>query len=143
MTDIPYTAPKGIKAKTEHKYLAGADSCGSKVWIFTGLCTDNKEDFIFDILNTVNLNANISIDLFFDDKAFAIKHILTTVEKYTIKNLNIVGDEVDADAKYCDWDSLKVKGIPEGKPFAVRFMSDIPIVISHKTHTPAFFAPNR
>ena len=39
-----------------------------------------------------------------------------------------------------DWLSLKKRGVPENADFAVRFLSDVPIVVSHPDHTPAYTA---
>ena len=51
---------------------------------------------------------------------------------------HITGDEVDRDAVYFNWLSLAKNGIPENVPFAVRFRSDRPIVVTHKTHRAAY-----
>ena len=46
--------------------------------------------------------------------------------------------DVDGDALFFNWMSLKLRGIPENALFSVRFMSDIPVVISHKSHAAAY-----
>ena len=49
-------------------------------------------------------------------------------------------DEIDSEWKYFNPASLKKRGIPENEPFAVRFMSDVPIVISSKDHKADYFS---
>ena len=51
-----------------------------------------------------------------------------------MKQLSIVGEEVDGNALYFNWMALADLGVPENMPFCARFISDIPLVISHKNH---------
>ncbi len=140
---LPYTATLGMRDKNINDFLAGRDSCGAKTWIFTELSTANPEDFEFFILNTTNLATTVWIDLFFENKSEHIRNIKLSAPRFNYSKYNIVGDEVDPDAKYCKWFSLKEKGIPENKPFAVRFRSEFPIVVSHKKHKATYSSINR
>ena len=45
-----------------------------------------------------------------------------------------------ADALYFNWLSLKAQCTPENAPFAVRFMSDVPVVVSHPDHPASYHA---
>lgn len=135
---LPYTAPAYAKAELAEKYLHGQASAGARTWFFTELSTSRPEDFEFTVLNTLHAQAKVCIELFFEDREQNIRHITVNIKSLTMKNFNIAGDEVNGDALYFNWMSLKEKGIPENARFAVRFMSNIPVVVSHKDHTAAY-----
>jgi len=135
---LPYTPPADAKEKLKHKYLSGRDNCGARTWIFTDLSTDREEDFEFTFLNTTNSDAVVQAELFFEESYRKIRHIKINVEGGAIRRVNIVGDGADTDSIYFKWLTLKTQGLPENAPFAVRFMSDIPVVISHRDHTAAY-----
>ncbi len=131
---LPYTAPAYKREELLRKYRAGHESAGASTWIFSELSTDRPEDFEFTLLNTTHVNTRVDIELYFESKSQMVKHIKVDLSSASFRRINIVGDEVDGDAvPYSKW-SLKVRGIPENAPFAVRFMSGIPIVVSHKNH---------
>ena len=113
-------------------------AAGATAWVFTGLSTARPEDFVFTLLNTVIPPARVQIDLYFAEKAKAVRYIQTEIGGSCFKEINIVGEEVDGDAKSFNAASLKVKGIPENEPFAVRFTSDTPIIVSHRDHAPVY-----
>lgn len=140
---LPYTAPAYAKKELENRYLTGLDQNGSKTWIFTGLNTANKEDFNFALLNTA-WSTKVYIELFFENGASYIGYVKADVPGFCIKNICIIDtNDVCADYKYLNRDSLIDKGIPENKPFAVRFISDEPLVITNKNHKATYFSPNR
>ena len=100
---------------------------------------DNRpEDFIFTILNTTVRPAEVFIDLFFEERPQKIRNIRAEVTGWTLKELSIIGDEVDPEWEWLKGDSLKTKGIPENSLFAVRFTSVKPIVVTHKTHAASY-----
>ena len=134
---LPYKAPDYAKAEIERKYRAGLSAGGSNVWVFSGLDTSRCDDFVFTFLNMTNTNANVWAELFFEDSNNAIRFIKIPIPRQAIKTLSIIGDEVDSESVFFNWMSLKTKEIPENSSFAVRFNSDIPVVISHKIHTPS------
>ena len=70
-----------------------------------------------------------------------MRYIKYQLSKNSLKRLNIVGEEVDGDAVYFNWLSRKGQGIPENARFAVRFMSDKPIVVTHEKHKAAYVSP--
>ena len=135
---LPYTPHAGAKEELKHKYLSGRDNCGARTWIFTELSTAKEEDFLFTILNPTTSDVTVQIELFFEESFRKIRYIKTVVEEGTIRRVNIVGDDVNSESVYFNWLSLKAQGIPENAPFAVRFMSDIPVVVSHRDHTAAY-----
>ena len=134
---LPYTPPASAKAELARKYGTGQEACGARTWIFTGLNTSNPEDFEFTFFNATHVRPVVWIELLFEDPSKKIRGIKAEIPSTAIKTLSIIGDKVDTDAHYFDYLSLKKQGIPENAPFAVRFISDTPIVVSHKTHKPA------
>lgn len=139
---LPYTPPESAKAELERKYFAGQDACGARTWIFTELNTSKPEDFEFMFLNGTHKKAVVWIELFFEDSSRKIRNIKAEVPPTAMKRLSIVVD-VDDDAVYFDYLSLKKQGIPENVPFAARFICDVPIVVSHKIHKATYYSQNR
>ena len=140
---LPYTPAQSAKSELRRKYLSGLDDCGSTAWIFTDLHTSVPSDFEFTILNTTNSTVTVWIELFFEDPKQKIRSIKAKVNPTSLKRLSIVGDEVDPDALHFNWLSLKAQGIPENVPFAVRFKSSAPTVISHPNHSASYRSQNR
>ena len=137
---LPYTAPAYKKEELKRKYLGGIESNGSTSWVFSGLNTSRPEDFEFTVVNTTNAYTTLWIELLFEDKDRRVRDIKTVIPYCRITKLNIVGDKVDGDALYFNWQSLKGQGIPENVEFAVRFLSDEPLVIAHKDHKDCYHA---
>lgn len=131
---IPYAPSENGKAELEKAYRAGQSACGAKTWVFTGLNTENPEDFEFSFLNMTHMSPVVWIELFFESKDNCIRHIKATAPPLAMTKLSIVSEAVDPDALYFNWLSLKKQGIPENADFSVRFISDTPIVVSHKKH---------
>ncbi len=131
---LPYTPP--AYKKTEHKRLLdeGIRSNGCKTWIFSGLNTGNPEDMEFTFLNMTLNPVKVWIEFFFETEVSGgIRYVTVHLNRQSIKTLNITGDEVDDNDVWFNWMSMAAVGIPENADFGVRFLSDAPIVISHKT----------
>ena len=140
---LPYTAPQYAKKELENSYLSGLDNNGSRTWIFTGLNTANKEDFIYTVLNT-GRTTEVLIEMFFEHSSDRIGCIKTELPVQTIRTICITDKkDVVTDYKFFNWEELDKKGVPENSPFAVRFMANAPIVVSNKNHTATYFSPNR
>ena len=135
---LPYHATARAKAALEERFCHGLANNGARTWIFTGLDTAKEEDFLFTLLNTTNFDATVWIELYFDNRKQTVQDIRAIIPAMAVKRLCIVGDEVDTAAAYFDWMSLAKHPIPENAPFAVRFLSDRPIVITHPDHTAAY-----
>ncbi len=131
---LPYTAPVYAKAEYARKYREGQAASGARTWIFTGLSTDRPEDFQFTFLNTTHIKANVEIELFFEDATRKIRYVKALILPTRIQTVNIVGEEVESETVWFNALSLQKQGIPENVLFAVRFISEIPIVISHPDH---------
>ena len=135
---LPYHAPAYAKDALAERFRRGLADNGARTWIFSGLSTAEPQDFVFTLLNTTNFDASVWIELYFERRAQTVQGIRAVVPSMSVKPLCITGDEVDRDAVYFNWLSLAKNGIPENVPFAVRFRSDRPIVITHKTHRAAY-----
>ncbi len=137
---LPYTAKKDARAEHDALYKRGQIRSGANTWVFTDLNTARENDFVFTLMNMTHQAADVTIELYFDDSWRMVRAIKATAAPLVVGKLNIVGDEVDGDFEYFDWLSLKKRGVPENALFAVRFMSDVPIIISHPDHIAAYTA---
>lgn len=140
---LPYTPPLGAEKTLENRRLSGLENCGTKTWIFSDLSTACQEDFCFTLLNMTAAKAEVFIDLFFEESAQNVRFIKTEVKSTRMRKIRLNGDEVDGDALYFNWLSLQKQGIPQNALFAVRFMSNVPIVVTHRTHRASYCAPMR
>ncbi len=130
---LPYTAPKSAKKEYQDKYAHGVMDNGAHTWFFTGLNTSNQDDFTFTFLNAINQNANVEINIYFNGSS-DIERIKATIPG-SLNNICITDKEkVDGDWLYHNPNSLSKTTIPENTDFAVRFISDIPIIVCHKDH---------
>ena len=136
--DLPYRAEKDGKSRLKKKLQRGISNCGAECFVFTGLKTDKTSDFEFSFLNMTHSKATVFAELFFEDYKQNIRAIKLEVGPLRMIKTSIVGEDVDPDALYFNWMSLKEKGIPENAIFAVRFISDIPIIITHSEHKEAY-----
>ena len=137
---LPYTPNAGAKEEHEIRYKNGQERSGANTWVFTELHTSRAEDFVFSLLNMTHAAADVTIELFFESSKQLVRSIKATASPLTVKKLNIIGEDVNGDFEYFDWLSLKKQGVPESSPFAVRFWSDIPIIVSHPDHNAAYSA---
>lgn len=135
---LPYTAEPRAKELLARSCIRGMDNCGARTWIFTGLSTDRPEDFVFTLLNTTHAIVPVKAELFFEEKANAVRDIRIELNPLCFKTLSVIGDEVKTEESYVKTMSLKTRGIPQGVPFAIRFISHVPVVISHRDHTATY-----
>ncbi len=131
---LPYVPSEDGKRDLARRRLAGRDSAGACSWIFTGLRTDRPEDLNFTALNITYVAANVRIELYFEEKPMANRNIMTQVKGACVRPLCIGGEETFGKGA----ELLKERGLPENASFAVRFLSDVPIVVSHPDHAPAY-----
>ena len=136
--ELPYTPPAYAKRDLEARVREGRENSGAHTWVFSNLSTACAEDFEFCLLNMSKCKAEIWIELFFEDPSLNIRNIKAEVASGALKQVSLVGDSVDGDALYFNWMSLKQKGIPENQPFAARFISNVPVVITSKAHTASY-----
>ena len=140
---LPYTPDPNGAQQLQNQYNAGQENAGARTWVFTGLNTANPADFVFTVLNGTHLNAEISIELFFENGLRTIRFIKATVLPLRIRTICITdSNDVERDTAYYNPWSIDKNEIPAASPFAVRFMSNIPVVISHKDHRDSYHTVN-
>lgn len=140
---LPYTPSVNAKETLKRTYQSGKERSGANMWLFTGLNTGRKEDFCFQVLNTTYLPAQVEAELFFEDRKYVIRGIEFTATPLTYKAVCIVDEKtVNIGGGAMDRDSLMKKGYPENAPFAIRFISDIPIFVSHDNHEATYHTTN-
>lgn len=135
---LPYHPLPDAKNDLTREYLMGRDCCGTYSYIFSDLDTANEADFVFTFMNTTYLPATVRADLYFEDKLQNVTNIIATIPGRSLKRLSLLGDEVETESASSNPNSLKKQGVPENALFGVRFVSDVPIVITHKTHQAAY-----
>lgn len=135
--ELPYTPLPEGREQLRQRYLEGREEAGARTWMFMDLNTGRKEDFVFSILNGTFLNADISVTLYFEDMQKKLVYVKIAGPRRGVFRVNCA---VSADEEEVIFDDeyLASKGIPENTPFAVRFVSNIPVVISHRDHAPAY-----
>ncbi len=136
---LPYKAPAYAKKELKRKVETGLKSSGSTAWVFSGLNSSDKEDFNFGFLNLTNIEVTVQADLYFDSPEKKITNIQIKIPCASYKEICIIDENsVELNPLFFNWDSFNVKEILPNMPFAVRFLSDEAIVVSHKKHTPAY-----
>lgn len=106
--------------------------------MFSNLNTGIESDLEFTFLNTTHRIAKVWIELYFEDSNKNIRYLTTHINPCSIKTLNITGDETDDNDVWFNWMSVKDRGISQNSPFAVRFLSDLPVVVSNKNHKESY-----
>ena len=93
---------------------------------------------MFSVLNTTYLNADLSVELYFENMQKKIIRMENKGLRLGVFRLNcLLHPEEDQTAFHAP-DFLENLGIPENTYFAVRFTSSVPVVISHRNHQPAY-----
>ena len=135
---LPYTPRSSGKDELKRKYIQGQSNAGSTTWVFSQLSTAKESDLVFTFINATHAPTTVWAELFFESKAAAIRWIGIELPALSSRIVNIVGDEVKPDEVYFNSMSLSINGLPENAQFTVRFMSDIPIFVSHSEHSPLY-----
>ena len=135
---LPYTADPAGLWELEHSYLQGRDSAGATTWIFTELNTGRPEDFVFSVLNTTYIPAELKVELYFENMQRKIIKLKNTGLRLGVFRLNCLLQPEEDQEQFNEPDFLEKLDIPENTYFAVRFISSLPVVISHRDHQPAY-----
>lgn len=138
---LPYTAPLYAKKTLERKVIEGINKNGSQTWFFSNLLTDCAEDFLFTVLNPTSVTANISMDIFFENPKYNIRFVKTHILSGSVREVCVIEDSGEEDKQF-NWMTVDKAKIPQNSMFAVRFMSDVPVVVAHKKHTAAYYGAN-
>lgn len=120
---LPYHAPEGAGKAYRDKFEKGRSAAGKTVWIYSGLCALNEDDYVFDVLNTAWAGITVSVDVFFEDANDVIVRKSFSVPQFSIRRINIL-------------DIIKENRSPPAlsSSMAIRFLSKTGIVITHKKH---------
>jgi hypothetical protein len=136
--ELPYTASPSGAYELRQNYLRGRDTAGARVWVFSDLNTGNPADFVFSVLNTTYLNADIRVELYFENMQKKIIRVDTKGLRLGVFRLNcLLTPEEDPESANAP-DFLESKGVPKNTYFSVRFKSNLPVVISHRNHQPVY-----
>ena len=136
--DLPYTPDLTGAGQLRHRYLEGRDDTGTRTWVFQDLDSGREEDFIFSILNTTFIVAPISVELYFENMPKKIIRRNITGPRLGVFRVNCLLTAEDDPETFDIQALLRSNEIPENTPFAVRFRSEVPVVISHRDHAPAY-----
>ena len=135
---LPYTARPDGQFLLQQNYLRGRDDAGARTWVFSDLNTGNSEDFWFSFLNTTYLPAQITAELYFVNEEKNIRRFSFTGPRLGVYLLHFLLPNREDPAPEDPSVFLAQLGIPENTPFTVRFLSDLPVVVSHKNHMPVY-----
>lgn len=132
---LPYESDVNGERILWKKYLSGRENNGACTWFFTELNTARPEDFEFTILNTTHGRTEVFIELYFEDGAGKIRFIKAVVMPTSLRKINIIDSkDVESNTTYYNPWALEKHDIPKEASFAVRFISKIPVVVSHRNH---------
>lgn len=135
---LPYISDPAEAFTIRQRYLEGRDSAGAKTWVFTDLNTGRKEDFIFSVLNTTYYASELNVELYFENMPRKIIRVKNQSPRLGTIRINCLLRPDEEQSQFDEPDFLEKLGIPENTNFTVRFLSDLPIVISHRDHQPAY-----
>lgn len=136
---LPYKAPEYKRRELDEKVRMGERASGARTWIFSDLNSSCPEDFEFTILNMTYIDAQIWVELFFEGRPQVIRWIRANVPALSLRHVNVTSDDVEHDTVVHNHMTVKERGIPENAPFAVRFTSELPFVVTSKRATGLHF----
>ncbi len=135
---LPYSSDPAEVFTYRQRYLEGRDNGGSRTWIFNDLNTGRKEDFIFSVFNGAFYNAKLQVELYFENMQGKKVVIQNQGLRRGVFRLNCLLHPEEEQSQFDEPDFMEKLGIPENTYFTVRFISDLPIVVSHRDHSPAY-----
>lgn len=128
---LPYTPRAGMLAERKRRMQLGMANNGARCFVFSGLCTANERDLCFTLLNMTVLPVSVRVELYFEDKKLAMRSLWAEVLGSSLKICRLT----DAENGILPAD----KRLPENAPFAVRFLCDVPIVVTNEAHAAAYY----
>lgn len=136
--DLPYEPRPDGEYLLQQRYAEGRANGGARTWVFMDLNTGRREDFMFSVLNTTFYNAALDVEIFIENMQKKIIRIKNTSLRRGVFRLNCLLNPEEDQTAFDRPDFLESLGIPENVGFSVRFISDKPVVISHRDHAPAY-----
>lgn len=136
--ELPYEAdPTGVYALRQ-RYLEGRDNTGARTWVFTDLNTSRPEDFWFCVLNSTYIVADLQVEIFVENIQRKIIRRKITGPRLGVFRVNCLLQPEDDPETFDLKAMLEQLEIPGDTYFAVRFISSLPVVISHRDHPAAY-----
>lgn len=135
---LPYSSDPAERFTYRQRYLEGRDNSGARTWIFSDLNTSRKEDFFFSVFNGNFYKAELQVELYFENMQKKKVVIKSECPRLGVFRLNCLLHPEDDQARFDEPDFLEQLAIPENTYFTVRFISNLPIVVSHRDHSPAY-----
>ena len=129
---LPYTAPEGLFEERKREISLSLENNGARAFVFSGLNTGCEADLCFTLLNMTVLPVKVRVQLYFEDKKQAFSTPEIEILGRSLKICRLTGGENGI--------LPPEKVLPENAPFAVRFLCDTPIVVSHATRAAAYFS---
>ncbi len=137
---LPYTPAPYKRLEFKEKFREGLSRSGAKTWFFDNLRIENEEDVTFNFLNIVNKKATVMVEMYFLDSKQNLADIRIEL-KGGLEKINITDKEsIITDSVWFSWMNPDVKGFPTEGEFAVRFISNVPIIISNKNRKETYSA---
>jgi len=86
--------------------------------------------FAFTLLNTTYVPATVEVDVYFESKTQVIERQRVVLTARCLKQSRCAADLIDA--------ARLPQNLAPDAVFGIRFRSDIPIVVTHKTYPAAY-----
>jgi len=136
---LPYYPPEDARHKLETKLNHTVTRCGAYSWVFTGLNSSKISDFTFTVSNLTYVKTEVRVDLYFDEPKRCIPKLMLEMPRMCQKQFCIAPAlQEDEDVSLRIKALLERKGIGENEGFTARFISDVPIIVSHADHKEAY-----
>ena len=136
--ELPYTPDPAGVYQLQRDYQRGRSDAGARTWVFTELNTGDPEDLWFSVLNTIYIPAELTVEIYLENMQKQTRHFKITGPRLGVFRVNCLLTPEDDPELVNDPNFLEMKDIPRDTRFAVRFMSSLPVVISHRNHQPAY-----
>lgn len=138
--ELPYTPDPAGVYQLQRDYQRGRSDAGARTWVFTELNTGDPEDLWFSVLNTIYIPAELTVEIYLENMQKQTRHFKITGPRLGVFRVNCLLTPEDDPELVNDPNFLEMKDIPRDTRFAVRFMSSLPVVISHRNHQPAYYS---
>jgi hypothetical protein len=127
---LPYLPKKGARERRMREMALGIENNGARTFVFSELNSGCEEDLCFTLLNMTVLPVQVRVDLYFEGKNPIRNAARFELGGSSLQICRLTGGENGVLAPN--------KRLPEGVPFAARFLCDTPIVVTNKKHAAAY-----